>query len=79
MVTVCLVGPGPHAVSPLRVMLDLLEEVRRSEDGHASRLGLWSRVDYVYDYDVCSIIIMSMTMTALKFILHSDVSHFDPC
>lgn len=31
------VGPGAHAVSPVRRVLDLLEEVRRPQDADALR------------------------------------------
>lgn len=37
LLPVVLVGTSQHAVSPVRLMLDILEEVRRAEDAHAAR------------------------------------------
>lgn len=36
LLPVVLLGPPQHAVPPVRLMLDLLEEVRRPEDAHAA-------------------------------------------
>ncbi|XP_041927640.1 LIM and SH3 domain protein Lasp-like [Alosa sapidissima] len=39
LVSVVLVGSSQHAVSALRLLLDVLEEVRRSEDAHTPGRG----------------------------------------
>lgn len=39
LLPVVLLGASQHAVSPLRFVLDLLEEVRRAEDAHEAGRG----------------------------------------